>query len=120
MASIAQQIIARDREFLQFLRSRYHLFHASNVFFRDLHYGVMTYLEQQKLAQGYVAAEEVTREVVAHFEKDGILKPLDERTWVLMLEEFRAVSKKPVPPAPAPKTSVAPAAPPSAATTPAS
>jgi hypothetical protein len=102
MSTHAQSIISRDREFLQFLRSRFHLYHASNVFFRDLHYGVMSYLEQQKLAQNYVTAEEITREVIAHFEKSGILKPLNERTWVLMLEEFRAVSTKPSAPAPKP------------------
>jgi hypothetical protein len=117
MPNHAQSIIARDREFLQFLRSRFHLYHASNVFFRDLHYGVMTYLEQQKLAQNYVTAEEITREVIAHFEKSGILKPLNERTWVLILEEFRAVSEKPAAPAskPSPAPSAAgPTAPPTA------
>lgn len=110
MSNHGRSIIARDREFLQFLRSRFHLFHASNVFFRDLHYGVMTYLEQQKLAQNYIAAEDITREVIAHYEKEGILKPLNERTWVLMLEEFRAVSKKPAAPAPKPAPSPAAAA----------
>jgi hypothetical protein len=108
MSTHARSIIARDREFLQFLRSRFHLYHASNVFFRDLHYGVMTYLEQQKLAQNYVVAEDITREVITHFERSGILKPLNDRTWVLILEEFRAVSKKPATaapkPAPAPST----------------
>lgn len=108
MSTHARSIIARDREFLQFLRSRYHLFHASNVFFRDLHYGVMTYLEQQKMAQNYITAEDITREVIAHYETAGILKPLNERTWVLILEEFRAVSSKPA--APAPKQAPAPAA----------
>lgn len=108
MPTLAQSIIACDREFLQFLRSRYHLFHASNIFFRDLHYGVMMYLEQQQLAQNYIVAEDITREVIAHFETSGILKPLNERTWVLILEEFRAESKKPA--APAPNPAPAPAA----------
>ncbi len=108
MTSPTSLIIARDREFLQFLRSRYHLFHASNVFFRDIHYGVMTYLKQQKLDHGYVESEAVTRDVIAHFERQGILKPLDDRTWVLFLEEFRAISKKP---APAPQARPAAAAP---------
>ena len=35
----------QQKEFLEFLKTRYNLFHASNVFFRDLHYGVMTFLE---------------------------------------------------------------------------
>jgi hypothetical protein len=111
MDTNAQTIISRDREFLQFLRSRFHLFHASNVFFRDLHYGVMAYLEQQKRAQGYVEAEATTREVVAHFERAGIFKPLNERTWMLNLEEFRAVSTKPAPPPKPAAPAATPAAP---------
>lgn len=108
MATAAQLIIARDREFLEFLHSRYHLIHASNVFFRDLHYGVMTFLERQKLEQGYVEAEATTREVIAHFETTGVLQALDERTWMVTHEEFRLPQKKAAAP-PAKPAAAAPA-----------
>lgn len=99
MSTSLSLITAHDREFLQFLKSRYHLYHASNVFFRDLHYGVMTYLEAKGRSDGYTATESVTREAIAHFEKAGILLPIDERTWMLHFEEFRPVPKKTAPPA---------------------
>lgn len=102
-------ITAHDREFLEFMKSRYHLFHASNVFFRDLHYGVMTFLEAKGSHEGYTATEAMTREVISHYEKAGILLPIDERTWMLHFEEFRPVPKKATPPAKPATPAAAPA-----------
>ncbi len=114
MSTSLALITSNDRDFLQFLKARYQLFHASNVFFRDLHYGVMTFLEGKGKHDGYTTTETLTRDVIVHFEKAGILLPIDERTWMLHYEEFRPIPKKAAPPAkpaapaaaPAPATSV--------------
>lgn len=106
MSSRLQLITGNDREFLLFMKARYHLYHASNVFFRDLHYGVMSFLELRKQNTGYTATEALTREVISHLERTGILRPIDDRTWMVVHEEFRPTPKKVVPPtrpaAPAP------------------
>ena len=99
MSPQLQLITGNDREFLQFMKARYHLYHASNVFFRDLHYGVMSFLELRKQNTGYTAMEAVTREVISHLERTGILRPIDERTWMVVHEEFRPTPKKATPPA---------------------
>jgi hypothetical protein len=103
MTSLLHLITAHDREFLQFMKARYHLYHASNVFFRDIHYGVMSFLEMRNQNAGYTATEAITRDVIAHLEQTGILRPIDDRTWMVVHEEFRPTPKKAAPPSkPAP------------------
>lgn len=75
--------------FLHFLKSKYPLFHDSNVFFRDIHFGVMGYLEQEGISMSYSRAEKLTHQVIGVLEEKGILKQLDGRTWLLQYPEFR-------------------------------
>lgn len=109
MSAAGSTIIERDKEFLKFLKGRYPFYHLSNVFFRDLHYGVMAYLELQKVKCSYPAAEKVTREVVDHLEGQKILRRIDENTWLLQYPEFKAVAKKKPAAAPAKSAAARPA-----------
>jgi hypothetical protein len=104
--------VQNQKEFLSFLRSRYNVFHESNVFFRDLHYGVMAFLELNKLPNGYLPSEELTRQVIGKYEEAKILLPIDSRTWMVNYPAFRKAPLKPVaaprPAAPAAKPAAAP------------
>ncbi len=112
MTSAGSFIVGRDTEFLGYLKQKFPLYHLSNVFFRDLHYGVMGFLEKHAVKSSYVGAEEVTREVIGHFEEAQIFRRVDEKTWLLLYPDFKAVSAKPAaPPKPAPAPRPAPAAP---------
>jgi hypothetical protein len=99
-------ILDNQKDFLKFLKTRYKVIHQSNLFFRDLHYGVMAFLEMNGKKYTYVGAEQVTRELIAELEKGSILKKMDERTWLLQYPEFKLVSTKP--PAPAKPAGAAP------------
>ncbi|HAV22375.1 MAG TPA: hypothetical protein DCX46_02560 [Bacteroidetes bacterium] len=100
------------KEFLKFMKSRYTLIHQSNVFFRDVHYAVMAYLELNKVHPRYLESEELTRRVIAHLEQQGLLRPIDARTWLVTVPEFKLPSSKPAAPAkPAPGAASRPAAP---------
>ncbi len=112
-------------DFLGFLRTRYSLFHLSNIFFRDLHYGVMAFLEMHGFSHAYTPSEDLTRRVISTYEKEGLLLPIDPRTWMLNYQPFRkapakqaaaAATPKPVADAksPTPKPAVASAASPAA------
>ncbi len=94
-----EYILNHDIEVLHFLHSRYPLYHLSNVFFRDVQYGLRALLEEKGMKAGYARAEELAREYIAHLEKKKILKPLDGQSWVLDYEEFKLPMKKPAPPA---------------------
>ena len=81
-------ILDTKTEFLKYLKSRFPLFHLSNVFFRDVHYGIMSYLVEHGMRTSYPQAEEVARAVTAALEKDGVLKRINSQTWLLMYSEF--------------------------------
>ncbi len=94
--------IGKQAEFLNFLKLRYSLFHLSNIFFRDLHYGIMAFLEMNHLPHAYAPSEELTRRVLVAYEQSGILVRIDERTWMLNYAAFKkAPPKTTTPPKPA-------------------
>ena len=84
----ADQILKSKTEFMKYLKSKFTLIHLSNIFFRDLHYGVMSYLESQGFKMKYSDAERVAREVGKAFEEEGIFKFIDHQSWLLNYPEF--------------------------------
>ena len=84
----ADFIINNQKEFLTYLKSKFTLIHMSNFFFRDFHYGVMSYLEEQGMKLKYYDAEKVAREVGVALEKSGIFKKIDHQSWLLNYPEF--------------------------------
>lgn len=83
------EFITRNQtEFLRYLKSRFTLIHLSNVFFRDIHYGVMDFLAGRGMKLTYTNGERVTRELGTTFEKAGILKTIDHQSWLLVYPEF--------------------------------
>lgn len=81
-------IAANQTEFLKFLKSKFTLIHLSNVFFRDFHYGVMSYLEDHGMKLKYQQAEQIAHDVAALLEKNGVFKKIDHQSWLLNYPEF--------------------------------
>ncbi len=96
----AEDILRNQKEVLLYLRSRYPIFHLSNFFFRDLHYGIRMLMEENGVKLGYTASEDLARKFADRLEHDGIFKPIDRQTWVVIYPDFRTPPEKP--PAPAP------------------
>lgn len=108
---IVEYIVLNADDFLRYLKSKFPLYHESNVFLRDVHYGLMNYVEDRlRKKLNYLVAERLTSQVIQEFEKKGILKKVDGRTWLLQYKEF-ALPRS----APAAKPAVQPAAQPAAA-----
>ena len=84
----ADFIMNAETEFLKYLKSKFPLIHLSNVFFRDVHYGVMAYLVDHGMKMKYQDAEKVAREVVAALERKQILKNIDHQSWLVNYPEF--------------------------------
>src|SRR6266478_3396895 len=84
----AATILANQTEFLKYLKSKFTLIHLSNLFFRDFHYGVMSYLADHGMKMKYEEAENVAREVGNEMEKRGILRRIDHQSWTLNYPEF--------------------------------
>lgn len=111
-------ILENEQEVLTFLKSKYPLYHLSNIFFRDIQYGIQTMLDRKNMSVGYADAEKIARAFVAQLEKKKILSPIDKQSWVVNHPEFKKPAVKPTAPAkPAAKPAAsAPAAARSAAT----
>ncbi len=106
-------ILANETEALNFLKSKYPMYHLSNIFFRDIQYGILTMLERKHMSVGYADAEKIARAFVVQLEKKKILNPMDRQSWVLNFPDFK---KPAVKPAAAPvKPAAKPAAPAAAA-----
>lgn len=106
-------VLSNDKEVLAFIRNHYPLYHMSNVFFRDVQYGIQKLFERRGEKLRYPDAERIAREFVGKLEKEKTLNRIDQQSWVLNYPEF----KKPVvtPTAPAkPAASAAPAKSPAA------
>ena len=89
------KIITNDlKTFLAFMKERYHLYHASNVFFRDFHFGVMAYLESHRIRLSYSRTEEMTREVMRALEEQAVLRKIDDRSWLLNYPEYKKEATK--------------------------
>jgi hypothetical protein len=82
-------IVENQKDFLKYLKSKFPLYHLSNIFFRDLHYGVMNYLMGYKKKLRYYDGERVARAVATEFEKSGVFKRVDNQTWLLIYPEFQ-------------------------------
>jgi len=119
------RVADRWRDVLFFLKGHSTVYHASNVFFRDLQFGVQRYLEKQGVRVSNAGAERMAAELAERLEKEKVLKRLDRQTWVVDRPEFKkepvAPAQKPAPAKPAPPAgSAAPAAAASGAPSPAS
>jgi hypothetical protein len=60
----------------------------SNVFFRDLVYGVSEYLAKRNVKVGFTEAETIAHEVITNFEKRGMLRRVNAQGWVVTYPEF--------------------------------
>jgi hypothetical protein len=98
-----------SEEFLIFLREKFPhmIIHNSNVFFRDLHYGVMAFLGSKGSKTGYNDAEPLARDLALRFVSEGVFTEVDHQSWRVNYPQF-ALPRAEKPAAAAPP--VAPAA----------
>lgn len=109
-----------NEEFLLHLREEFTVIHNSNFFFRDLHYGVMSFLKARGKKVGFDQAEAIARETAGRLVTGGIFTKIDDRSWRINFPRFAlpradkpaapATPKPPVPAAPAQAASASPPA----------
>jgi hypothetical protein len=92
-------VLKNDKEVLSFLKSRYPIYHLSNIFFRDVQYGIRTMFERRGEKIGYNGAEEIARAFVEKLEKEKIFNKIDGQSWAVNYPEFKTVARKVAAPA---------------------
>lgn len=75
-------------QFLQFFRSKFPIFHYSNIFYRDLRYSLKYYLHANGFRVSDMELETISNALIHEMVSDGILKPVSTATWVLNYPEF--------------------------------
>ena len=92
-----EYVINNQTEILHFLKSRYPLYHNSNIFLRDVQFGLILYFQKKHQKLRNRDAEKVARGFMDHLNKLKIVHQLDHQTWWLSYPEFQV---KPVPKTP--------------------
>jgi hypothetical protein len=88
------EVVDTNEGFLGFLKTRSHLYHQSNAFFRDFHYGIIAYGETKGKKISYGRAESLAKELVSSLEHAGLLRRITPGSWMLNYPEFRKPSSK--------------------------
>jgi hypothetical protein len=98
-----EYVLNNQKEVLGFLKSQYPMYHLSNVFFRDVQYGILKMFEKRGEKVSYPAAEKIANEFVGKMEKEKVFNKIDQQSWVLNFPEYKkpvvvpAASAKPAP-----------------------
>ncbi|MCX6143051.1 MAG: hypothetical protein NTZ35_07515 [Ignavibacteriales bacterium] len=94
MSHTLGEVVDTNEDFLVYLKTRTHLYHQSNVFFRDFHYGIMAYGETNGKKISYGRAEKLAKELVSSLEHAGFLRRITPGSWMLNYPGFRKPSSK--------------------------
>ncbi len=104
MMQQTEYIITNFREVLNFLKKNYPLYHLSNVFFRDIQFGMIKYFESKNQKLQLRHAERVAIGFIEFLKKQKILFQINEVTWKLNYPDF--VAKPPVQKQPSAATTI--------------
>jgi len=75
--------------FLQFFRSKFPLFHLSNVFYLDIKYALKYYLLINHFKTSEAELEPVAKTLIIEMVSEGIFKQVSSETWMLNHPEFK-------------------------------
>jgi len=91
-----ESLTGKELELLRFMKDHgYPVFHHSNLFRRDIEFGIRDYYrvktgKEIRPVKFSVLAEEVLK----NLEKEGKIHPRFQNTWVLDIPEFAIVAKE--------------------------
>jgi hypothetical protein len=77
-----------DESFLGFLKAKYPMFHNSNFFYRDLQYGIRSFMEKKDIDITYTEAGRLADAISEEFENKGIFVRVNKTGWKINFPEF--------------------------------
>jgi hypothetical protein len=77
-----------DDSFLGFLKAKYPMFHNSNFFYRDLQYGVLSFMQKKGIEVTYTEAGRLADAISEEFENTGIFVRMNKIGWKINYPEF--------------------------------
>ena len=88
-----QLLKSNDEELLNYLKAKFPVFHNSNFFFRDFHYGIRSFLEKKEIKASYQMAEKLAEEMAKYYEDKNLFVRMNHQAWKVNKTEF--VTAKP-------------------------
>ena len=83
------ELLKREKEsLLGFLKAKYPMFHNSNFFYRDLQYGVRSFMEKKGIDITYAEAAELADAICIEFENKRIFIRMSKTGWKINYPEF--------------------------------
>jgi hypothetical protein len=79
---------SENEKLLKFLKAKFPMFHNSNFFFRDLQYGIRSFLEKKDIDVSYHQAGMLAAEVSNELVDKGIFVKINDQSWKLNYPEF--------------------------------
>lgn len=87
------ELLTSDKSMLlNYLKARFPLFNNSNFFFRDLQYGIKSFLEMKDFKVTYKQAEDLAVAISTMLEKESIFIKINNETWKVNFPEFAAAA----------------------------
>lgn len=83
-------LVDNKESYFEFLKAKYPVFHNSNVFFRDVQYGIQKYFGKKEIKVTYQDAENLAIEYIKHLEKENIFVKVSSIGWKLNYPDFSA------------------------------
>lgn len=74
-------LIQNEDLFFSFLKEKYPVFDNSNIFLRDIQYGVKSFFEKRDISLTYSETERIAEEIIKIFEDKNIFQKLRNNTW---------------------------------------
>ena len=94
---LGEYITKNHKKVLQYLKSRFPIYHQSNVFFRDVQYGIQAMFREKGSNVRSGVAEKLAREFVMEAVREEIFTPMDGQTWRVNYPEFKTPQVKKAP-----------------------
>jgi hypothetical protein len=89
MSRREEYVLNNHREVLKYLKSRFPMYHGSNFFFRDVHYGIQSMFSQRGENVSYADAELIAKKFAERLEKEKIFIPVDRQSWAVNYPDFK-------------------------------
>ncbi len=90
MEKLLNQLLSNQQEFFRFMKEKYPIFFNSNIFLRDIQYGVYTYFDMKGNKLKYFDAENIAVKFMENLENENKLIKLSHNTWKVnfSIDEF--------------------------------
>lgn len=81
--NLLSQLVHNQNQFLMFLKTKFPLFHNSNIFLRDIQFGIKNYFANKRIILSYSDSEKLALLFAEKLTAEEIFKKVSDNCWKL-------------------------------------